>query len=103
MNGDILPFRQPPSREEALARVRKIARKTSNIWWTEHVRMQMDDREINTQQALRTIREGEIHGRIVPEDEDEWKMTLRKRDAGQTVHVVVATSGSEDLFVITVF
>jgi len=39
----------------------------------------------------------------VPLHRDEWKVTLKKRDTGRTVHVVVALSGNEDLTVITVY
>ena len=103
MSGAVLPFRVPPSRQEALARVRDGARNTGNILWTDHVRERMEERDVTGRQALRTIREGNIDGKIVPDGEDEWKLTLKKRDAGRTVHVVVALSDREELTVITVY
>ena len=103
MSGNILPFRIPPSRQEALAKVRNGARSTGNILWTDHARERMEEREISYRQALRTIWEGNINGKIVPDGEDEWKLTLKKRDAGRTVHVVVAISDREELTVITVY
>ena len=103
MTGAVHPFRAPPSPQEALAQVRRRAEHSRNIAWTEHALDRMDEREITSRQALRTIREGNIAGRIVPDGENEWKVTPRKRDTGRTVHVVVALSGDEDLTVITVY
>ena len=103
MSGTILPFRVPPSRQDALAKVRDGARNTGNILWTDHALERMEERGFNNRQALRTIREGNIDGKIVPDGEDEWKLTLKKQDAGQTVHVVVAISDREELTVITVY
>ena len=103
MSGTVLPFRVPPSRQEALAKVRDGAENTGNILWTDHARERIEERDITDRQALRTIREGNIDGKIVPDGQDEWKLTLKKRDAGQTVHVVVAISGGQDLTVITVY
>lgn len=103
MTGAILPFRAPPPHQEALAQVRRRAEHSRNIAWTEHALDRMDEREITSRQALRTIRGGDIADRIVPDGEDEWKVTLKKRDTGRTVHVVVALAGKEDLTVITVY
>lgn len=103
MSGNILPFRVPPSRQDALAKVRNGARNTGNILWTDHALERMEERGFNNRPALRTIWEGNIDGKIVPDGEDEWKLTLKKRDAGQTVHVVVALSDREELTVITVY
>ena len=103
MTGAVLPFRAPPSPREALAQVRRRAEHSRNIAWTEHALDRMDEREITSRQALRTIREGDIADRLVPDGEDEWKVTLKKRDAGRAVHVVVALSGDEDLSVVTVY
>ena len=83
--------------------MRDGARNTGNILWNDHARERMEERDITDRQALRTIREGNIDGKIVPDGEDEWKLTLKKRDAGRTVHVVVAISGREELTVITVY
>ena len=41
--------------------------------------------------------------RVVPDGDGEWKVTVKRRDAGRTVHVVMALSGDEDLTVITVY
>ena len=103
MTDAVLPFRASPPPGEALAQVRRRAEHGINIAWTEHALDRMDEREIVTRQALRTIREGDIADRIVPDGEDEWKVTLKKRDAGRTVHVVVALSGDEGLTVVTVY
>ena len=103
MSGAVLPFRVPPSRQEALAKVRNAARSTGNIRWTDHARERLEERDILDRQALRTIWEGNIDGKIVPDGEDEWRLTLKKRDAGRTVHVVVAVSDHEELTVITVY
>ena len=61
----------------------------------------MDEREISAREALGTIREGQIDGRIVPDGDQGWKMTLRGRPAERTVHVVVAISDDDELAVIT--
>ena len=103
MVGTVLPFRIPPSRQEALAQVRRRAEDSQNILWTQHARERMEERDITVRQALRTIKGGNIHDKIVPDGEDEWKVTLKKRDAGPTVHVVVALSGDDSLIVITVY
>ena len=103
MTGAVLPFRAPPPRQEALAQVRRRAEHSGNIAWTQHALDRMDEREITSRQALRTMREGGITDRIVPDGEDGWKVTLKKRDTGRTVHVVVSLSGNEDLTVITVY
>ena len=83
--------------------MRDRARKTGNILWTDHACERMEERDITGRQALRTIREGKIDGKIVPDGEDEWRLTLKKRDAGRTVHVVVAISDREELTAITVY
>ena len=85
-----------------LKRAREIARKTDKIWWSEHCRERMEEREINAREALSTIREGQIDGTIVPDGDDGWKMTLRRRNAGRTVQIVVAISERDGLTVITV-
>ena len=85
-----------------MAKVRNRARDTGNILWTDHALERMEERGFKNRQALRTIWVGNIDGKIVPDGEDEWKLTLKKRDAGQTVHVVVAISDREELTVITV-
>ena len=102
MDENVFPFRQPPLREDALAKVREIAKESGRIYWTDHAGERMEEREISSRQALRTIQEGQIDGKIVSDGRDEWKLTLKKRDAGQTVRVVVAMSGSGDLTVVTV-
>ena len=61
----------------------------------------MGEREISAREALGTIREGQIDGRIVPDGDQGWKMTLRRRHAERTVHVVVAISDDDELAVIT--
>ena len=83
--------------------MRDGATNTGNILWTDHAHERMEEPGITDRQALRTIREGNIDGKIVPDGEDEWKLTLKKRDAGRTVHVVVAISDREELTVITVY
>ena len=103
MTSTVLRLRIPPPRQEALAEVRRRADKSQDIWWTDHARERMMERDISQRQALRTIEEGNIHDKIVPDGEDEWKVTLKKRDAGRTVHAVVALSGENDLTVITVY
>ena len=61
----------------------------------------MDEREISVREALGTIREGQIDGRIVPDGDQGWKMTLGRRHAERTVQVVVAISDDDELVVIT--
>lgn len=102
MESSVVPFRQPPSHEDAQERVRKLARNTGNIFWSEHAHVRMNERDIIMREALGTIRGGRIDGKIVPDGESRWKMTLRRRFAGRTVRVVVAVSGHDDnLDVIT--
>jgi len=103
ITGDVLPFRVPLPPKEALAQVRRRAEHSRNIAWTEHALDRMDEREVTSRQALRTMREGDIAGRIVPDGDGEWKVAVKRRDAGRTVHVVMALSGDEDLTVITVY
>ena len=103
MAAPIIPFRPPPSHEDAEERVRELARNTGNIFWSEHAQERMTEREIFMREALGTIREGRIDGKVVHDGPDRWKMTLRRRHAGRTVQVVVAISDSEGrLDVITV-
>ena len=73
------------------------------MYWTRHALDRMSEREITSRQALRTMREGDIDDKIVPDGQDEWKVTLKRRDAGRAVHVVVVISGADDLTVITVY
>ena len=61
----------------------------------------MDEREISAREALGTIREGQVDGRIVPDGDQGWKMTLRRRHAVRTVQVVIAISDDDELVVIT--
>ena len=85
-----------------MAKVRNAARNSDNVYWTRHALDRMNGREITSRQALRTMREGEIADKIGLAGQDEWKVTLKKRDAGRTIHVVVAIRGG-DLTVITVY
>ncbi|MDD9984392.1 MAG: DUF4258 domain-containing protein [Gammaproteobacteria bacterium] len=103
MDSLIVPFRQPPSHEDAQGRVRELARNTANIFWSEHAQQRMNERDIIMREALGTIRRGRVDGKIVPDGENRWKMTLRRRFAGRTVKVVIAVSDHDDnLDVITV-
>ena len=72
-----------------------------NIWWSEHGRERMGEREIGVRKTLGAIRDGQIDGRIVTDGDQEWRKTLRRRHAGRTVQVVVAISDNDDLTVIT--
>ena len=102
MESLIVPFRQPPSHDDAQGRVRELARNTANIFWSEHAQQRMNERDIIMREALGTIRGGRIDGKIVSDGESRWKMTLRYRFAGRTVKVVVAISDHDDsLDVIT--
>ena len=96
MESSIVPFRQPPSNEDAQRRVRELAGNTGNIFWSEHAQERMNERDIIMREALGAIRGGRIDGKIVPDGESRWKMTLRRRFAGRTVKVVVAISDDDD-------
>ena len=103
MASSIVPFQQPPAHEDAQGRVRELARNTGNIFWSEHAQERMSERDIILREALGTIRGGRIDGRIVPDGEGRWKMTLRRRFAGRIIRVVVAVADHDDnLDVITV-
>ena len=82
MTDPALPFRASPPPGEVLAQVRRRAEHSSNIAWTEHALDRMDEREIVTRQALRTMRKGDIADRIVPDGEDEWKVILEEARCG---------------------
>ena len=82
-------------------RIRGLAENSFNIRWSQHARDRMDERGITSREALETIRGGEIFGKIVPDD-DEWKVTLKRRRAGRVVQVVLAVSDGGDLTVVTV-
>ena len=102
MASSIVPFRQPPSYEDAQARVCELAKRTGNTFWSEHTQERMNERDILMREALETIRGGRIDGKIVADGATRWKMTLRRRFAGRTVRVVVSVSDHDDnLDVIT--
>lgn len=84
-----------------LERVHELAQDTFNIYWTIHAQERMDQRDIVDAQALRVLREGNVHGELEPDDGD-WKMTLRKHCSGRLVHVVVVLSESQ-LIVVTAY
>lgn len=84
-----------------LERVRELAQNTFNIYWTSHAQERMDQRDIVDVQALRVLREGNLHGELEL-DGGDWKMTLSKHCSGRLVHVVVALSESQ-LVVVTAY
>ena len=96
MESSIVPFRQPPSQEAAQERVRELARNTGNIFWSEHAQERMSERDIFMREALGALRGGRIDGKIVPDGENRWKLTLRRRFAGRIVRVVAAISDHDD-------
>ena len=100
MESSVVPFRQPASPEDAHERVRELARDTANIFWSDHAQERMNERDIIMREALGTIRAGRVDGKIVPDGESRWKMTLRRRFAGRTVKVVVAVSDHDDNLVV---
>ena len=103
MESSIVPFRQPPSHEDTQERVHDLAKRTGNIFWSDHAQERMNERDIIMREAPGTIRGGRIDGKIVPDGEGRWKMTMRRRFVGRIVQVVVAVSDHDDnLDVITV-
>ncbi len=84
-----------------LERVHELAQDTFNIILDSHAQERMAQRDIIDAQALRVLREGNLHGELEL-DGGDWKMTLDKYCSGRLVHVVVALAGSQ-LIVVTAY
>lgn len=60
-----------------LSLVRGLAKDSSNIAWSKHVRERFAQRDINNRMAVTVLRNGQIRGDIVPgNNAGEWKAKL---------------------------
>jgi len=84
-----------------LARVRALAGSSENIIFTGHARTRMRQRRISDLQVLEVLRRGGVAEGPALDIYGNWKATLRKTVAGQTVHVAAALE--KGVVVITVY
>lgn len=98
----VIQFRPLPS--QLLAQVRAAAGDSSNVKFAVHALERMEERGITTLDALRTLRHGEIQGRIeAGANKGEWKCKIVKQIKGsRDVGVVTIVMSSGRLFVKTV-
>ncbi|MBV9989795.1 MAG: DUF4258 domain-containing protein [Alphaproteobacteria bacterium] len=94
----VIPFpgrKQPPSREELVARIRVLAFQTANMRMNSpHLRLRMAERNITMRQMLEVIRNGEPNQDPTLDEYGDWRIRLVRKVAGRRVQVVVAVSES---------
>lgn len=84
-----------------LARVRALAALSENVVFTGHARTRMRQRRISDLQVLEVLRRGTVAEGPALDIYGNWKATLKKTVAGQTVHVAAALE--KGVVVITVY
>lgn len=98
MSAEIVPFRPPkakpkpdPTRQELVARLRKLAEDTGNMHMdAPHLKQRMAQRGKTMRQILETVRKGECVSGPTKDQWGDWRLKLRRCVAGQRVQVVVA-------------
>jgi len=96
MTAKVVPIRQPapkppPTADELVTRVRKLAKDTENIGFDHpHTKTRMAERSLTMRQILETIRKGECVSGPTLDKYGDWRIKLKRRVAGRRVQVVVA-------------
>ena len=97
MGSSVIPFHKekpnsPP--DDLVGRVQTLSMADSlNVHITEHCRDRMLEREIAMRSVLEVLRHGRSVGPPKLDEEcGDWRIEMRRKVAGQRVHVVVAVS-----------
>jgi hypothetical protein len=98
----VVPFKPKPA--QITETVRRAAASSANVFFCNHALDRMEERGIDTIDALRVLREGELTGQIeAGKNEGEWKCKFVKRMKGaREVGVVTIVMSNGRLFVKTV-
>lgn len=74
----------------AQRRVRELAKNTSNLVWTDHIKERMEQRGIDSDAVLRILRDGDVEGEpIETNTPGDWKIKMaRKMGNGRVAGVV---------------
>jgi hypothetical protein len=91
------------SKPEAAKVIKEIARDADRIVSVGHARRRMIERDISIKQAVRAIRAGYIDGDPWPDENGNWRVTMRGRAAGEEITVGLAIEWRTRLLIITVF
>jgi len=92
---------------KARQRINVLAERTNNLIWTDHIRVQMLNRGITTNDVLRVLRTGYVDEDPTETERGEWKCKITKsirggRDVGvvtviwQATRLVLVTAEWED-------
>lgn len=105
MSGVVVPFSlnpAPPDLKDLAAKVRVLAKNTSNIRWDNpHVQQRMGERSITMRQALEVLRKGKEATGPTQDQYGDWRIKIKRKVAGRRVQVVVAIK-EKHLEVVTV-
>ena len=74
----------------ARRRVRELARNTSNLVWTDHIKERMEERGIDSEAVLRVLRDGDVEEEPTETNTPgDWKVKMvRKMGNGRVAGVV---------------
>ena len=86
--------------DRAVRRIRDLA-STERVIFTHHAETRMSERGISSIQVFDVLVRGSVHEPAAPDVHGNWKVTMRRRTAGETVFVAAALL--DDVVVITVF
>lgn len=101
-NDNVIPL--VLTRELALKKIRHLAER--GMFAIEpHARDAMNDpdRDVPMRLVEETLLSGSINQGPTRDEAGEWRCRLKKRHAGRLVHVVVALSGHDFMYVVTVY
>ena len=65
--------------------------------------MRDPDRDVSMRLVLDTLKGGSINQGPDRDETGEWRCRLKKRVAGRVVHVIVALSNHDHMYVVTVY
>ena len=102
MAAKIVPFGL--SRPQAEALIHELAADSNNLVFIGHFRERLRERRVSMRQVMLVLEGGSVIDGPTRDEFGEWRCTIRKRVAGQRVHVGLAiSSGRATLTMITVY
>lgn len=85
--------------------VRRIAKDSANIVWTQHSKQRMQERKITTSQVMKVLHRGFIKESVYQTPSGDWKCTMSHVIAADEISVALAVrwDASSLIVIITVY
>lgn len=92
----------PMSNPAALQLLRRIAKDSANVIFTDHARKRMRQRKLTTTQVLSCLAKGVAVEPVALDIHGHWKLTVSHQAAGAHLEVAVAIDVPSRAIIITV-